>query len=98
MTEQKQDQEKVVEVKNSRVKQFESAAGNKYTFQKVPPVEWLDILDAVEDGEKVGRRRRLYGSVLENVVVQPKLTAEEFEEYAELDEVVTAAIRFQQGK
>lgn len=83
---------------NKNVKEFTSKSGKKYTFQKVAPVAWLDVLDEVEDGEKKGQRRRLYGKVLENVVVQPKMTMEEFEDFAEMDEVVTAAIRFQQGK
>lgn len=83
---------------NSKQKEFKSASGEVYIFQKVAPVNWLDILDEVEDGEKKGQRRRLYGSVLENVVVKPRMSAEDFEDYAELEEVVTAAIRFQQGK
>lgn len=80
-------------------KEFTSEkSGKKYTFQKVPPIEWLDILDDVEEGDRKSKRRRLYGAVLENIVVQPKVTMEEFEDYAEMDEVVTAALRFQQGK
>lgn len=83
---------------DKNLKDFTSKSGKQYKFQKVAPVEWLDILDEVEDGEKKGQRRRLYGAVTENVVVQPKLKLDEFEDYAELDEVVTAAIKFQQGK
>lgn len=83
---------------NKNQKEFTSKQGGKYTFQKVAPVAWLDVLDEVEDGEKKGQRRRLYGSVLEHVVVQPKKTMEEFDDFAEMDEVVTSAIRFQQGK
>lgn len=79
-------------------KDFTSKSGKEYKFQKVAPVDWLDILDEVEDGDKKGQRRRLYGAVLENVVVQPKMKAEDFEDFGEMDEVVTEAIRFQQGK
>lgn len=78
-------------------KEFTSKSGAKYVFQKVAPVDWLDILDEVES-EKKGQRRRLYGQVFENIVVQPKLELTDFEDYAEMDEVATAAIRFQQGK
>lgn len=85
-----------VEFKN--VKEFTSKSGTVYTFQKVPPIAWLDILDEVEDGEKKGQRRRLYGNVLENVVVKPKMEMQDFADFAEMDEVVTAAIKFQQGK
>jgi hypothetical protein len=83
---------------HENVKDFESKSKTKYKFQKVAPIDWLDILDEVEDGAKVGQRKRLYGKVLENVVVQPKLEMKDFEDFAEMDEVVTAAIRFQQGK
>jgi hypothetical protein len=82
---------------NSKTKEFTSEAGNKYTFQKVSPVAWLDIMDEVEAAQ--GKQRRtLYPKVLENIVVQPKMTLDDFEEYAELEEVVTAAVRFQRGK
>lgn len=80
-----------------QIKKFTSASGAEYTFQKVAPVDWLDILDEVEV-EKKGQRRRLYSNVLEHVVVQPKLAPKDFEDFGEMDEVVTAAIRFQQGK
>lgn len=80
-------------------KEFTSEiTGNKYIFQKVTPIEWLDVLDEVEDGDKKKKRRRLYGAVCENIIVQPKMELNDWEDFAEMDEVVTAAIRFQQGK
>lgn len=87
----------MAETKKSKTKEFTSESGQKYTFQKVAPVEWLDIMDEVE-ANKEKQRRKLYGAVLENIVVQPKMALEDFEEYAEMEEVVTAAIRFQRGK
>lgn len=85
--------------------QFTSEAGNVYTFQRVLPSKWLSVLDGAEVG---GQRSRvkIYPAILENVVVQPAaLKVDDFEDeegtrggFAELDEVVTAAIRFQQGK
>lgn len=84
--------------KNKKQMEFTSTVtGEKYIFQKVSPAAWLDIMDEV-DQEKEKQRRKLYSLVLENIVVQPKKTIEDFEEFAELDEVVTAAIRFQRGK
>ena len=85
--------------KSEQIKEFVSEiSGEKYTFQKVTPVDWLDILDDIEDGEKKGKRRRLYGQVFEHIVVKPKMELEDFEDFGEMDEVATAAIRFQQGK
>jgi len=74
-----------------------SVSGKKYTFQKVKPMAWLAIMDDVEANEEQ-RRRKLYPAVLENIVVQPKMEVDDFEDFAELEEVVTSAIRFQRGK
>lgn len=72
-------------------------SGKKYVFQKVSPISWLDIMDDVESNPEK-KRRKLYGAALENIVVQPKTSLEDFDDFAEMDEVVTAAIRFQRGK
>ncbi|MGH0678684.1 hypothetical protein ACQVPP_15910 [Bacillus luti] len=69
----------------------------EYLFQKVVPSTWLDIMDEVDEN-KATRRRSLYTAVLENIVVQPKVTLDDFDNSAELDDVVLSAIRFQQGK
>jgi hypothetical protein len=92
---QTQNGEVAATPKNKNIKEFTSANGTTYTFQKVSPVAWLDIMDEIEGA---GQRRKLYGSVLENIIVQPRMKLEEFTDFAELDEVVTAAIRFQRGK
>ncbi|HHT7186910.1 TPA: hypothetical protein ACTZ5N_000118 [Bacillus cereus] len=76
---------------NSKVEKKE------YVFQKVAPSTWLDIMDEVDEN-KGSKRRSLYAAVLENIVVQPKVTLDDFEDSAELDDVVLSAIRFQQGK
>jgi hypothetical protein len=82
--------------KNKKQMEFVSKfSGEKYIFQKVSPAAWLDIMDEV-NAEK--RSRKLYDLTLENIVVQPKKTVDDFEDFAELDEVVTAALRFQRGK
>lgn len=80
-----------------KTKKFTSASGKEYTFQKVAPVEWLDIMDDV-NSNKEKQSRKLYTAVMENIVVQPKMKLEEFDDFAEMDEVVTSAIRFQRGK
>lgn len=83
--------------------EFTSTHGNKYTFQKVKPSKWLEILDKAD---ATGTRNRVvfYRGVLENVVAIPGgLNVDDFDAderggTAELDEVVLAAARFQQGK
>lgn len=93
-----------VKPKIEKTRQFTSEVKNDFTFQKVGPAEWLDLMDQVENPQ-TGRpiRAKLYPVVLENIVVQPSMKVEDFSDepyngYAELEEVVTAAIRFQQGK
>lgn len=86
-----------------KTKDFTSAAGNKFVFQRVAPSKWLDVLDQADAGG-VRSRSKLYPAVLESVIVQPAgLGVDDFEQepyngFGELDEVVTQAIRFQQGK
>lgn len=91
------DQQKV-ELNTSNIKTHTSTVtGDKYTLQKVKPSAWLDILDDVENN-KENKNRTLYTKVLENIVVSPKKTMDDFTNSAELDEVVKAAISFQRGK
>ena len=85
-------------------KDFESKFGNKYKFQRVGAAHWLDIMDDAED-ENTGRpkRSKLYPVILEHIVVSPTMTLEDFDKEGyggtgELEEVVSAATRFQQGK
>ncbi|MEI5946472.1 hypothetical protein ETJ91_00390 [Bacillus albus] len=83
---------------NKKTKTHTSKVEKKeYLFQKVAPSTWLDIMDEVDEN-KATRRRSLYSAVLENIVVQPKVKLDDFEDSAELDDVVLSAIRFQQGK
>lgn len=80
------------------IKEYTSTnSGEQYTFQKVTPAEWLDIMDEV-NANKEKQSRTLYGKVLENIIVKPQQKLEDFDDFAEVDEVVTAAIRFQRGK
>ena len=68
-----------------QTKKFTSNSGQEYVFQKVAPVDWLDILDEVES-EKKGQRKRLYGQVFEHIVVQPKMDLKDFTDFGEMDE------------
>lgn len=78
-------------------------SGNKYVFQKVQTVPWLRMQDELAaKGDKIEDRARM---MLEHVIVQPRLSIEDFDDYesgfhgyAELNEVVMAAYRFQLGR
>lgn len=83
---------------NKKTKTHTSKVEKKeYLFQKVSPSAWLDIMDEVDENKST-KRRSLYTAVLENIVVQPKVTLDDFDNSAELDDVVITAMRFQQGK
>lgn len=82
----------------AQTKVFKSQiSGKEYTLQKVPPLEWLQIMD---DSEVNGVRKRtkFYPALLENIVVQPKVTLQDFDNFAEVEELAKEAISFQQGK
>lgn len=71
--------------------------GTEYTFQKVLPREWLRMRDRCKNKHGMPIEEKLYDEVLKHIVVSPKKTLDDFTDVAELEEVVTAAIRFQRG-
>lgn len=89
--------------KPARTKQFTSSFGNEYTFQRLLPSGWLNLIDGIrENGNK---NIDLYQAILSQIVVVPgSMNVDDFEleskygGYAELEEVVAAAKNFQQGK
>lgn len=84
--------------KSNNQKEYTSKAGTKYVFQKVKPIDWLDIMDQCQDEQGKRSQKLLYKGVVENIIVNPQSKLEDWEDFGELDEVVTQAIRFQQNK
>lgn len=77
-------------------KEFESTAGNKYTFQTVLPSKWAEIQDRITDKHGKLLNAKAMPELLNHVIVQPAgLKMDDFEEWVELEEVTTAAFRFQ---
>lgn len=76
----------------------ETINGVEYTFQKMPPREWLKIQYRTTD--KHGKRipHDFYDEVFKNVVVMPKTSMDDFDEYEEVEAVMEFAINFQQFK
>jgi hypothetical protein len=74
----------------------EKVEGTDYTFQKVAPRAWAKLMDEwSRGGEKV---EKLMDLTFEHIVVEPKVSLDDFEDWAEADEVAKAAMRFQRGK
>lgn len=81
-------------------KEFESKVGNKYTFQTVPNSTQANIWDEGTNDAGAVVNKKMMPLMLENIVVEPQgLTMDDFETWAELTEVTTAALTFlQTGK
>lgn len=69
----------------------------EYTLQKVLPREWLRMRDRCKNRYGQPIEEKLYSEVLQHIVVDPKKKLDDFDNVRELEEVVTAAIRFQRG-
>lgn len=82
-----------------RQEEFTSEAGNKYTLQSVLPSKWAQIVDGITDKNGKLLNSKAMPAMLEHVVVQPNgLKMDDFEDWQELEEVTTAAFRFQQRR
>lgn len=79
----------------AKTKEYESKAGNKYTFQNVMNSKQAEIMD--EGTNAVGKvlNTKMMPLMLQHVVVTPAgLTIDDFETWAELEEVTNAAFSF----
>lgn len=80
-----------------KTKEFTSKEKNKYTFQTVMNSKMAEILD--EGTNSVGKmmNTKMMPLMLEHVVVQPAgLKMDDFDSWAELEEVTMAAYTFLQ--
>lgn len=79
-----------------KTKEFESKEGNKYTFQTVLPSVWARVQDRITNKHGVLLSELAMPEMLDKVVVQPPgLKMDDFESWAELEEVTTEAFSFQ---
>ncbi len=69
--------------------------GTDYVLQKVTPREWIRIRSRCKDKNGNLIDETFYSEILEHIVVQPRMTIDDFEEIEELEEVMKEAITFQ---
>jgi len=82
-----------------KTEEYVSQSGNKYVFQSVFPSKWAQIVDQITDKHGKVLNSKAMPAMLEHVVVEPSgLKMDDFEEWAELEEVTQAAFLFQQGR
>ena len=70
----------------------------EYTLQKIKPREWLRLKERCKNKHGQPNEEKMYEEVLEHIVVSPKKKLDDFEDMADLEGVVAAAIRFQLGR
>ncbi len=71
--------------------------GVEYTFQKIPPREWIRLRKRCTKNNNVDEEK-FYDEVLEHIVIEPKVKLDDFDDNATLEEVVAEAVNFQHGK
>ena len=69
----------------------------EYTLQKVPPRSWMKLKSEAKDRTGNTSEEKLYDLVLEHIVVEPKVSIDDFEDFAELEELVMEAVEHQTG-
>lgn len=83
---------------NFKQKNFTSKSGKTYVFQRPGARAMTKITDRVKNKFGVPQDERLAEEMLQHVVVDPKTKIDDFETYAELNEVVSAAYQFASGQ
>lgn len=79
-------------------KEYTSTTGKKYTFQTVLPSKWAQIADQITDKHGKLLNVKAMPALLEHVVaVPPGLKMDDFEDWAELEEVSRAGFQFQRS-
>ena len=78
-----------------KTKEFTSKAGNKYTFQNVMNSKQAEIIDEGTNAEGKVLNVKMMPLMLNHVVVAPAgLTMDDFDNWAELEEVTNKAFSF----
>ncbi|MNX98634.1 hypothetical protein D3C86_1310510 [compost metagenome] len=83
---------------NFKQKEHTSKSDKKYTFQHPGVRAVSKINDAVKNKFGVMMEERLSEEMLKHVIVQPKMTIDNFTDYKEYSEVINAAYAFITGQ
>ncbi len=75
-----------------------SIYGKEYTLQKITPREWSRLKERCRNRNGHMVEERFITEILEHIVVDPKVNFDDFEEVAEVEELIGEAVSFQQGK
>ncbi len=72
--------------------------GATYTIQKLSPREWARLRDRSKNRHGQPVEENLLSEILKHMVIEPKLTLDDFQEWDDLQEVCNEAIVFQLGR
>ena len=72
--------------------------GVKYDLQKLPTRAALQLRSRCKDKGGNPNEIKLYDELLENVVIKPKIKLDDFEDVADLEDLMKEVITFQYGR
>ena len=72
--------------------------GKDYTLQKITPREWARLRDRCKNRFGNVVEETFMTEILKYIVVDPKVTLDDFDEWADAQEVCNEAVRFQLGR
>jgi len=72
--------------------------GVEYTLKKISPREWARLRDRCKNRFGVMLEEKFLSEILEYMVVNPRVTLDDFEDYETCQEVANAAVEFQLGE
>ncbi|HRD26143.1 MAG TPA: hypothetical protein PLA39_07715 [Methanoculleus sp.] len=71
--------------------------GVEYTLKKIPPREWARLRDRCKNRFGNIIEEKYLAEVFEHLVVNPKKSIDDFDDWSECQEVADAAIEFHLG-
>ena len=75
-----------------------TVGGKDYTLQKITPREWARLRDRCKNRFGNVVEETFMTEILKHIVVDPKVTLDDFDEWADAQEVCNEAVRFQLGR
>lgn len=71
--------------------------GTDYTLQKISAREWIRMRKRCTKNNNFDDEKFIE-EILEHIIIDPKRKIDDFDDYAELEEVVAEAVNFQSGR
>ena len=76
----------------------ETIEGVEYTFKKLPPREWARLRDRTKNRFGNIIEENFMSEILEHIVIDPKVSLDDFEEWETAQTVCDAAVKFCLGR